>query len=337
MIRIVASRLLGMLVVLLLVCLTIFTMLRLVPGDAAELLVPEDATPEDVARLREQWGLGQPIFVQFLHFVVNAVRLDFGVSYRFRDDVTHLIGQRIGATLELAAVALLIAIVVGLVFGIWAALRKGTLVDGILSVLSIAGVSAPHFWIGIMLVLLFSANLNLLPSGGRLPYGIDIPHVTGLLIPDALLSGRPDLAWIALQYVVLPATTLAFGMIGIIARITRSSMIDAGQEEFVFTAVAKGLSVPAVVFRHLLPNALIPIVTIIGLELGGLISGSIIVEVVFSWPGIGTLLFQAVSVRDIPLTIGIVVVYTSLFILLNVLVDLLYMAIDPRLRTKGAL
>lgn len=336
MIRAISMRVGGTLAVLFLVCLAIFTMLRLVPGDAADIMLPDDATPEDAALLRARWGLDQPIWIQFLRFLSNAVRLDFGQSYRFRDDVWHLIAERIGATLELASVSLLIAVVVGLGFGIVAALRKGSFTDGVLSMLAIAGVSAPNFWIGIMLVLFFSAELNLLPSGGRLPYGVVIPSITGLLIPDALMSGRPDLAAIAIRHVLLPATTLALAMVGIIARITRSAMIDAGQEEFVFTAVAKGLSVPKIVVRHLLPNAAVPIVTIIGLELGGLLSGSIIVEVVFTWPGIGTLLFQSVSVRDIPLTLGIVVAYTTFFILLNATIDLVYLAIDPRLRGKAS-
>jgi ABC-type dipeptide/oligopeptide/nickel transport system permease component len=332
--RAIIVRLVGAVPVLLLVSLTIFALLRLAPGDAADLLVPEDASEEDVARVRAQWGLDEPIFIQFGQFLVNLTRLDLGTSYRYGEDVFVLVMDRLAATLELSLIALVLAVAVAIPLGILAALRKGKAIDGLVSVIAISGVSAPSFWIGILFVLFFSAELNLLPSSGRLPYGISVEEVTGLLLLDSLLAGRLDVLWVALQHLLLPATTLAFAMLGIIARITRSSVIDAGQEEYVFTAVAKGLGRSAIISRHLLPNAAIPITTIIGLELGVLISGSIIVEVVFSWPGLGTLLFQAVSVRDIPLTTGIVVIYTTLFISLNVLIDIFYLLIDPRLRAN---
>jgi peptide/nickel transport system permease protein len=184
--------------------------------------------------------------------------------------------------------------------------------------------------------LLLSAQFHLLPSSGRLPYGIDIPTRTGLLTVDALLAGRPDLLPEVFRYLALPALTLAFNAMGIIARITRGAIIDIAQEEFITTAVANGLTRWRIVRAHLLPNAMIPITTILGLELGVLISGTIIVEVVFSWPGLGTLLYQAISVRDIPLTTGIVVTYTMLFIALNLVIDIIYFALDPRLRAAQA-
>ena len=213
---------------------------------------------------------------------------------------------------------------------------KADFPDAILSLVSIAGVSAPSFWIGIMLVLIFSAELNWLPSGDRLPYGMAPPRITGLLVLDFMVAGQIGMAVTAAKHLLLPAATLALAMIGIITRITRSAIIDVGQQEYIFTAVAKGLSLRRIVTRHLAPNAAIPVITIIGLELGSLLSGSIIVEVVFSWPGLGTLLFQAVSVRDIPLVLGIVMTYTSIFILLNTIIDLLYVWIDPRIRLQGA-
>ena len=232
--------------------------------------------------------------------------------------------------------ALTIAALIAIPLGILAALRKGTLIDGMVSVVAITGVSTPTFWLGILLVLFLSAELNLLPSAGRLPYGIEVPHVTGLYLVDAVLAGRFDLLGLIASFIALPALTLAFNMVGIIARITRSAIIDVAQEEFITTAVAKGLTRGAIIRRHLLPNAAVPIVTIIGLELGVLISGSIIVEVVFSWPGLGTLLYQAISVRDIPLTTGIVVTYTTLFIVINVVIDVVYFLIDPRIRASQA-
>jgi peptide/nickel transport system permease protein len=336
MLRAIALRLAGVLPVLFLVTLVLFILMRVAPGDAADLLVPDEATEEEVTRIRERWGLDRPVLEQYARFLINVVRLDFGRSYRYGQDVSQLILERLPATIELSLMALAIAALIAIPLGILAALRKGTFVDGMVSVVAITGVSTPTFWLGILLVLFLSAELNLLPSAGRLPYGIEVQHVTGLYLVDAMLAGRFDLLGLIASYIALPALTLAFNMVGIIARITRSAIIDVAQEEFITTAVAKGLSRGAIVRRHLLPNAAVPIVTIIGLELGVLISGSIIVEVVFSWPGLGTLLYQAISVRDIPLTTGIVVTYTTLFIVINVVIDLVYFLIDPRIRASQA-
>jgi ABC-type dipeptide/oligopeptide/nickel transport system permease component len=336
MLRAIALRLAGVLPVLFLVTLVLFVLLRVAPGDAADLLVPDDASDDEVTRIRERWGLDRPILEQYALFITNVVKLDFGRSYRYGQDVSQLILDRLPATIELALMALAIAALIAIPLGILAALRKGTIVDGAVSVVAITGVSTPTFWLGILLVLFLSAELNLLPSAGRLPYGVVVPHVTGLYLLDAAIAGRFDQLGLIASYVALPALTLAFNMIGIIARITRSAIIDVAQEEFITTAVAKGLTRGAIIRRHLLPNAAVPIVTIIGLELGVLISGSIIVEVVFSWPGLGTLLYQAISVRDIPLTTGIVVTYTTLFIVINVVIDVVYFLIDPRIRASQA-
>jgi peptide/nickel transport system permease protein len=298
--------------------------------------VPDEATEEEVERIRERWGLDRPVLEQYWRFLINVVKLDFGRSYRYGTDVFQLILERLPATIELSLVALTLAALIAIPLGILAALRKGTLIDGAVSVVAITGVSTPTFWLGILLVLFLSAELNLLPSAGRLPYGIEVPHVTGLYLVDAVLAGRFDLLGLIASFIALPALTLAFNMVGIIARITRSAIIDVAQEEFITTAVAKGLKRSTIIRRHLLPNAAVPIVTIIGLELGVLISGSIIVEVVFSWPGLGTLLYQAISVRDIPLTTGIVVTYTTLFIVINVAIDVIYFLIDPRIRATQA-
>src|SRR5262245_1713081 len=336
MLRAIALRLAGVLPVLFLVTLVLFVLLRVAPGDAADLLVPDEATQEEVARIRERWGLDRPVLEQYGRFLVNVVKLDFGRVYLSDQYVSQLILDRLPATIELSLMALAIAALIAIPLGVLAALHKGTFIDGMVSVVAITGVSTPTFWLGILLVLFLSAELNLLPSAGRLPYGIEVPHVTGLYLVDAVLAGRFDLIGLIASYVALPALTLAFNMLGIIARITRSAIIDVAQEEFITTAVAKGLSRNAIIRRHLLPNAAVPIVTIIGLELGVLISGSIIVEVVFSWPGLGTLLYQAISVRDIPLTTGIVVTYTTLFIVINVLIDVVYFLIDPRIRASQA-
>ena len=310
MARAIALRLLGVIPVLFLVTLVLFVLLRLAPGDAADLLMPDDASEEEVSRIRERWGLDRPVLEQYWRFLLASVQLDFGRAYRYGEDVFELIVNRLPATLELALIALVVAAVIAIPLGIVAALKKGTALDGAISVFAIAGVSTPTFWLGIILVLFISAEMNLLPSAGRLPYGVALPHVTGVHLLDALLAWRLDLLGLIASYIILPAMTLAFGMIG----------------------VMRG----EIICHHLIPNAAVPIVTIIGLELGVLISGSIIVEVVFSWPGLGTLLYQAISVRDIPLVTGIVVAYTSLFIFINVAIDIIYFMVDPRIRASQA-
>ena len=328
-------RLAGAIPVLFLVACGIFALLHLAPGDAASLLASSDAGPEDVERLRVLWGLDQPLYVQFGKFLLNVAHLDLGTSLRYQQSVTAMIAERLPATLELAVVTLTIAVCIGVPLGIAAALNTGKWIDGLVSLVAVAGVSAPSFWMGILLVLLFSADLHMLPSSGRLPYGTPIADHTGFYLIDSLMAGQFQTFGVVLTHLALPAMTLAAGMIGIIARITRSALIDVGQEDFISTAVAKGLSRSQIVRRHLIPNAAIPISTIIGLELGVLMSGTIIVEVIFSWPGVGSLLYQAVNVRDTPLTTGVVVVYTTLFIALNVLIDLFYFFIDPRVGAAG--
>lgn len=336
MLRAIAYRLAGVIPVLLLVSFVLYGLLWLAPGDAASLLVPEDATPDEVALIRARWGLDRSIFEQYWSFLVNALHFDFGRSFRYSADVADVIASRLPATVELAVAALLVGSLIGVPAGIYAALRKGKLADNIVSVLAIAGVSTPTFWLGILLVLLLSVEMGLLPSSGRLPYGSGLKPVTGFNTIDALLAGNIPLLITVLSYLMLPALTLGFNMMGIITRVTRAAIIDVGQEEFITTAVAKGLSRRRIVRDHLLPNATIPITTIIGLELGGLISGSIIVEVVFSWPGIGFLLYQAISVRDMPLVTGVVVMYTFVFIIVNVLIDIVYFLVDPRVRAAEA-
>jgi peptide/nickel transport system permease protein len=336
MFRAISYRLLGVIPVLLLVSFVLYGLMWLAPGDAAALLVPEDATPDEVALVRERWGLDRSLLEQYGLFLVNALQFDFGRSFRYGADVAEVIASRLPATLELSIAALLVGTLIGVPAGIYAALRKGKIADNILSVLAIAGVSTPTFWLGILLVLLLSAELGVLPSSGRLPYGAGLAPVTGLHIIDAVIAGNLPLLMVVLSYLALPALTLGFNMMGIITRVTRAAIIDIGQEEFITTAVAKGLSRRRIISRHLLPNAAVPIVTIIGLELGVLISGSIIVEVVFSWPGIGFLLYQAISVRDMPLVTGVVVMYTFVFIAVNVLIDIIYFFVDPRVRASEA-
>lgn len=327
-------RLIGVIPVLLIVAALVFTLMQLAPGDAVNMLISDEASEEDKARVRAAWGLDQPPVVQFASFAANAATGDFGMSFKFKVPVMELVAERLPATIELALAATLIAVAIGVPLGVLAAARPGGWLDSAASGLSFAGVSMPNFWIGILLILLFAGHLNWLPSGGREAWGMATPKVTGFLLIDTALAGRGDAFLAALKHLALPALVLGTNMTGIITQLTRAAVQEALGEDYIMTARAKGLSRARVLWRHGFRNALVGVVTIIGLELGALLSGAIIVETVFAWPGIGNLLLQGIGARDFPLIIGLVLVYTGIFILVNMITDLLYTILDPRIRVS---
>ena len=325
-------RVFGTIPVLLLITLLVFGLLQLAPGDPADILLPEEATHEDIAEARARWGLDRPFHEQYLSFLISAAQGNFGESFRFKESVIVLLGQRFPATLELAFFACLFAISIGVPLGVWAGARPNSWVDNFGSVFGFFGISMPSFWMGIMLILIVSGFFNLLPSAGRETYGVAGGLITGFYTLDSLIQGNWKGFWDALSFIVMPAATLGVNMLGILMRVTRSAILDVTHEEFVTTARAKGLSERAVLWRHVVRNALITIVTVVGLELGTLLSGSIIVETVFAWPGIGSLLIDGLGTRDYPLITGVVLAYTALFVTINFLIDISYGAIDPRIR-----
>lgn len=327
-------RLIGVIPVLLIVAALVFTLMQLAPGDAVNMLISDEASEEDKARVRAAWGLDQPPVVQFASFAANAATGDFGMSFKFKVPVMELVAERLPATIELALAATLIAVAIGVPLGVLAAARPGGWLDSAASGLSFAGVSMPNFWIGILLILLFAGHLNWLPSGGREAWGMATPKVTGFLLIDTALAGRGDAFLAALKHLALPALVLGTNMTGIITQLTRAAVQEALGEDYIMTARAKGLSRARVLWRHGFRNALVGVVTIIGLELGALLSGAIMVETVFAWPGIGNLLLQGIGARDFPLIIGLVLVYTGIFILVNMITDLLYTILDPRIRVS---
>lgn len=332
MLAYVSRRAVGSLPVVLLVTLLVFGLLHLAPGDPSSVLLPEDTTDEERAIVRERWGLNDPFPVQYARFLVNVASGDFGRSFRFSEPVLSVVSGYLPATIELSIAALLVSLVVALPLGIAAGWRPNSIWDNTGTLLGLFGVSMPSFWFGIMMILLFAGVFALFPSAGRSEYGIAGEPVTGYYILDSIITGNWAGVWDALRYLTLPALTLGFGLAGILMRITRSSMLDVGREEYVTTARAKGLPERLVLLRHALRNATIPIITVVGLELGGLLSGSIVVEHVFAWPGVGSLLLQGIGARDYPLVTGIVLIYTVGFMLINLLVDILYAASDPRIR-----
>ena len=332
MLRYLLGRIIATIPVVVLISLLVFLLIHAAPGDPADLLLSDEASPADIADARRRWGLDQPIYIQYLHFLTNIAAGDLGISFRYADPVIGLIGQRLPATIELAIASLLIAIIFGVPLGVWAGAKPNSWADNLGSVFGFFGISMPSFWLGIMLILIISGYFNWLPSSGRSTYGVAQGLETGFYISHSLLSGNIKVAWDGIKYIIMPAIALGTGMMGLVMRVTRSSVLEIMSEDYVRTARAKGLDESTVLWRHVLRNALVPVITVVGLELGTLLSGSIIVETVFAWPGSGSLLISAIQSRDYPLITGTVLTYTIAFVAINFVIDILYALIDPRIR-----
>ncbi len=325
-------RLVGTIPVMILISMLVFLLIQAAPGDPTLMLLGEDSTQEDIDQATKRWGLDQPVYIQYVKFFMSAAQGNFGRSFKYDEPVLDVIVNRIPATLELATASVLIAIVFAIPLGVWAAAKPNSWVDNTGTTFGLFGISMPSFWFGIMLILLFAGILNILPSAGRDTYGISGEPITGFYILDSVLQGNWAGVRDGAEHVFLPALALGSNMLGILMRVTRSSVLEVMNEEYVTTARAKGLVERKVLWRHVFSNALIPVITVVGLELGTLLSGSIIVETVFSWPGSGSLLVTALNARDHPLVTGLVLVYTAAFVAINFLIDVLYAIIDPRIR-----
>ncbi|MFC7619835.1 ABC transporter permease [Microlunatus sp. GCM10028923] len=283
----------------------IFVIIRVAPGDPAAVLLGPDAEPDQISRLRAELGLDQPIFVQYGNYLLDTVRLDFGDSYRLRMPAIEAVFDRLPATVELTLTSTALAVAVGLTLGILAGMRPNTWADRIVSGLTTMLQSFPTFWIGIMLILIFALWLRLTPSAG---------------------TGTP-------LHMVLPAVTLAFPFVAIVARVTRSSLVENMGEAYLDTAYAKGLTLRQAVLGHALKNSLIPVITVIGLHIGALLGGAVVVENVFAWPGLGTLMVEAVGNRDYTVVQAATLIVAGVIVLLNLATDLVYRVLDPRIRT----
>ncbi|HLT60074.1 MAG TPA: ABC transporter permease [Microlunatus sp.] len=283
----------------------IFVIVRIAPGDPAAVLLGPDAEPGQIARLRAELGLDQPVPVQYWNYLIDTVRLDFGSSYRLRMPAIEAVLERLPATIELTLTSTALAVVVGLTLGILAGMRPNTLSDRIVSGLTTLLQSFPTFWIGIMLILIFALWLRLTPSAG---------------------TGTP-------LHMVLPAVTLAFPFVAIVARVTRSSLVENLAEPYLDTAYAKGLTLGQAVLGHALKNSLIPVITVIGLHIGALLGGAVVVENVFAWPGLGTLMVDSVGNRDYAVVQAATLVVAGLIVLINLATDLVYRVLDPRIRS----
>ena len=290
--------------VLLGVATLVFALIHLVPGDPAEAMLGETAPPTDLAELRARLGLDRPMHVQYGEYLAGLVRGDLGTSFRYNTPVSREIAQRLGPTAQLASAAMIIAVLIALPLGIVGALYRGRAVDQVAMAASLAGIAMPNFWLGPLLAILFAVQLGWLPVSG-----------TG--------------SW---RHLVLPAVTLGAALAAITARMTRASLIDELRELHVLAAQARGLSRSRAVVRHALRNSLIPVVTILGLQLGAVLTGTIITETIFAWPGVGRLLIQAINFRDYPLVQGCILFVSVTYVTMNLLVDLAYAWLDPRIR-----
>jgi len=332
MLSYIVRRVMGTIPVIVLISLLVFMLVQAAPGDPADLLLSDEATKADVEEARVRWGLDQPVYIQYAKFFLAAAQGDLGTSFRYADPVLLMIAERLPATIELAVFSIIIAVILGVPLGVWAGARPNSWADNVGSFFGFFGISMPNFWFGIMLILVVSGFLNLLPSAGRDTYGVAGEPITGFYILDSALLGSWKGVADGLAHIIMPAVALGTNMMGILMRVTRSSVLEVMHEDYVRTALAKGLKDGVVLWRHVVRNALIPIITVVGLELGTLLSGSIIVETVFSWPGSGALLISAITSRDYPLITGTVLTYTMAFVIINFTIDILYAVIDPRIR-----
>jgi len=334
MITFTARRLLEAVPVLVGVSIVVFLFLRLIPGDPALVLLGERANEQNLARLRESMGLNQPLHVQYARFANQLLHADLGKSIRTGLPVLEEARGRFPATIELALTALTIAVVVGVTGGIVSATWRGSLADHASRIFSLVGISMPIFWLGLVLIWLFAVQLRWLPSDGRLDATTRYAPVTNFVVMDALFQRRADLAVTALRHLILPAVALSTVPMAIIARMTRSAMLEVLRADYIRTARAKGLKERIVTRRHALKNAALPVVTIVGLQVGFLLSGAILTETIFSWPGVGRWVFEAILNRDYPIVQGMTLVIACIFVAVNLLVDILYASLDPRIRYR---
>lgn len=284
----------------------VFTIMYFTPGDPAQIILGENAPEESVQRLREEMGLNDPFIVQYVRFLKNAVRGDFGRSYTTKRPVFNEVLSRFPATLKLTISGMIVAVAIGIPVGIISATKQYSAVDSISMVLALLGVSMPNFWLGLMLILLFSVRLKWLPSGGDIGF----------------------------SSLILPAITLGTGVAAIITRMTRSSMLEVIRQDYIRTARAKGVVEKKVINKHALGNALIPVITVVGLQFGYLLGGAVLTETVFSWPGVGRLMVDAIKQKDTPTVLASVIFMSVIFSIANLIVDILYAFIDPRIRSQ---
>lgn len=328
----IIRRVLMLVPVLLGLSLVVFFMIRAIPGNPAQVILGQLATKDAIETLTKELGLDQPWYVQYFNYLGGLLTGDLGESLRTKTPISEEIWPYLAATIELSVVALLIAVVIGVNAGIISAWFQNSWFDYIAMLLALIGVSMPIFWLGLMEQWIFAIQFDLLPTAGREEVRNPVEAITHLYIIDTILQGRMDQLGEVVQHLILPSFALATIPMAIIARITRSSMLEVMRSDYIRTARAKGLRMFWVVYKHSLKNAVIPIITIIGLQLGLLLGGAILTETIFSWPGVGRYIYEAIGFRDYPVIQSGILIIAVIFVLINLIVDLLYAAVDPRIK-----
>lgn len=333
--KFIGKRLVYLVIMLLGVATLVFILTKLIPGDPAVANLSQRALndPEIVAAFRAKYGLDKPIIAQYFIYLGNLLHLDLGTSIRTNNPVLSELARCYPATIELALFAIIIAALFGILFGVISALRRNSILDQIVRAISVTGVSVPSFWFALLVLFLLYYKLQIFPGPGRLSNIYAPPEtVTGLYVIDSLIEGNIPKALDALSHLILPATVLAAFTMGLITRTTRSNLLDVMSTDYIRTARAKGLSKGLLVIKHALGNALIPVLTVIGLGLGNLLGGMVLVETIFNWPGVGQFAYQSVMSNDYPSIIGVALLIALNYMVINTIVDILYGVIDPRVR-----
>lgn len=313
-----------------------FLMIAFAPGDTATVMLGERASKDQVEKLRKDLGLDKPKIVQYGIYLKNIIKLDFGNSIKTGQKVINEIFARFPATVELALCAIIFASFFGIIAGIISAVKQYSVFDYVSMVGALIGVSMPIFWLGLVLIIIFAVNLNILPTGGRIDIKFYFTPITNFYTIDSLIylfkNGDIKIFWSVITHLILPAITLSTIPLSIIARITRSSMLDVLKQDYIKTARAKGINEFKVITKHALKNAFLPIITVIGIQFGMLLGGAVLTETIFAWPGIGKWLYNAIEARDIPAVQGGVIIISTLFVIINLTMDILYTVINPKIK-----
>ncbi len=336
--KFIGKRLIYLVVMLFGVATLVFILTKMIPGDPTVANLSQRALndPEVVAAYRAKYGLDQPVFVQYILYIKNLLHLDLGTSIRTNKPVLDELARCYPATIELALFAIILAALLGILFGVISAMKRNSILDQVVRALSVTGVSIPSFWFALLVLYFFYYKLHIFPGPGRLSNSFSAPAtVTGMYVIDSLIEGNPAKALDALQHLILPGLVLAAFTMGLITRTTRSNLLDVMSTDYIRTARAKGLSRVGLIVRHALGNALIPVLTVIGLGLGNLLGGMVLVETIFNWPGVGQFAYESVLSVDYPSIIGVALLIALNYMVINTVVDILYGVIDPRVRCNG--
>ena len=336
--KFIGKRLIYLVVMLFGVATLVFILTKMIPGEPTVANLSQRALndPEVVAAYRAKYGLDQPVFVQYILYIKNLLHLDLGTSIRTNKPVLDELARCYPATIELALFAIILAALLGILFGVISAIKRNSILDQVVRALSVTGVSIPSFWFALLVLYFFYYKLHIFPGPGRLSNSFSAPAtVTGMYVIDSLIEGNPAKALDALQHLILPGLVLAAFTMGLITRTTRSNLLDVMSTDYIRTARAKGLSRVGLIVRHALGNALIPVLTVIGLGLGNLLGGMVLVETIFNWPGVGQFAYESVLSVDYPSIIGVALLIALNYMVINTVVDILYGVIDPRVRCNG--